>query len=66
MLFELSKSFLVASRLDAWDVRPDPMQVAVPEHLRDDIGLTAAGLEVQSDHTPLRNTRRPIRPMKRF
>lgn len=65
MLIQLSNSFLVASRLDAWDVRPDPMQVAVPEHLRDDLGLTAAGLEVQSGHTPFRDPRRPIRPTKR-
>ncbi len=40
MLMQLSNSFLVATRLDAWEHRNRPGKKWVPEHLREDVALT--------------------------
>jgi hypothetical protein len=40
MLMQLSRSFLVATRLDAWETRPVSQGVSGPEHLKTGGGLT--------------------------
>jgi hypothetical protein len=42
MLIQLSESFLIATRLDAWDRGGSSGGAAVPDHLKEDLGGVAS------------------------
>lgn len=46
MLMQLSNSFLIATRVDAWANGQKRGPAAVPERLRDDLGLTGPEAEL--------------------